>query len=504
MIFSLPTKLILVGILLSIVGVEFPAFSQEPSHKNLEYEVKVNVRMVPMFAVDKKGQPVYDLKQEEMELLVNGKPFDILYFHGFKMASKEQNRVSREKAAAAVTTATPAPRTRMPERINFIIIDSLISNMSTLEPSRIIVNRIIAQASANDAFVILESNQLEGFQYVAGPEKDKQKLYQVMAGMEKRFMRRRIQQKWLRHLSATTQGHNGAASEEALVLLNFAEHKAKNERSKYQKDLLRFSKSLKQLKLALQSTPLAKTIFLITAGHVTEGMGKNPVTYMRFLEEAAKEVSRGGALFYVINPLMQGDTQFATRMKYMADAAGGRMISGKTVSEVVTRVKQSTSAYYEMAFSPKNLTRKKYRIDVRCKRKGVTLTTITHSEKNRSYLEMKKTQRKLFVLNVINGGFWSRTLARVERVKYQKPAASTNEKRKSMEITVPLPIEMQFKKLHLFQVEIDAQTQEAHLNQSIDTPGESLNMTLRLKRGKLYYFVIIDPKKPACIYNIVR
>jgi VWFA-related protein len=478
-------------------GVTGTGAQQEPGHDALEYEVKVNVQMAPMFAVDKDGRPVYDLKQEDLELWVNGKPFEILYFNGFKIETAEESRVLRERRL-------PGKRLRAPDRLNFIIIDSLISNLNTLGPSRVIASRIIQKAPPGDAFVILESNQLDGFHYLAGPEKNKQKLVQAMADIETRYMTRRMYQKPLRNMADTTQGHNAAAIEEMMTLQFMAVKKERNERSKYQKDLLFFSKSLKQLKFALRSTPLPKTVFLISAGHVTGGMGRNPVTYLRFLEEAAKEVSRGGALFYLINPLMQGDSQKGAQLKFMADAAGGKMISGKSIKEVVTQVKQSTAAYYEIAFSPKTVSKKKYRIDVRCKRKGVALTTISHSEKERPYHRMKKTERKLFILNVVNRGFWSRTLARVKRVKYKMPVlAASGKKNNTRSIEVPIPMDMRKKTVHIYKLEVDAETSRAQLKLSKKQAAEKINLTIKLKTGKRHYFVIIEPTKALCIYNKV-
>lgn len=52
-------------------------YSQEQEHDALEYEVSVKALQVPFVAVDAQGKPVYDLKSDELELIVNKKKVDI-------------------------------------------------------------------------------------------------------------------------------------------------------------------------------------------------------------------------------------------------------------------------------------------------------------------------------------------------------------------------------------------------------------------------------------------
>jgi hypothetical protein len=144
--------------------------------KRLEYEISVNAQLVPLFAVDSKGNPVYDLKRDEIQLYEDDKVADIIYFTRY--------RVEEEKESSK-----PVPSL---ERINFIILDALISNKNTMVPGQAIARGIIDRASPGDAFVILESNRISGFQYVIGPEKDKNKINNAINKIVKRYMRRRV------------------------------------------------------------------------------------------------------------------------------------------------------------------------------------------------------------------------------------------------------------------------------------------------------------------------
>jgi hypothetical protein len=50
-------------------------YAQE--HKELKYEVAVHAQIIPMFAIDSLGNPIFDLKKEDLELWVNGNPYPV-------------------------------------------------------------------------------------------------------------------------------------------------------------------------------------------------------------------------------------------------------------------------------------------------------------------------------------------------------------------------------------------------------------------------------------------
>jgi len=462
--------------------------SQQPDpDKSLRYEVSVRAQLVPIFAVDSQGNPVFDLKQEEIQLYVDGKPFDIIFFKSYQLKSEEEQQVKIK-----------SPAVKLPERINFIIIDTLISNKNTIEPARAIVWEIIKRASAREVFVILESNQITGFQYVVGPEKNKKKLAEALEKIEKRYMRRRVHfNAWMINFSDPPEMTGRLMELEML--------RAIRERQKYQSDMSQFAHSLQQLKYALKTTTLPKTVYLISAGHMEDMLGKNPITYLRFLEDAAKAVNYGGSLFYLINPLKQKAPGKGTALKFMSDAVGGKFISDTSIPNVVSQIKRNTSAYYELAFNPLKESGQRSQIQLKCKRKGVQLTTINYSEKGRPYNLMKNIEKKMFVLNIVNGGSWSRMVAPVKQAKYkiQNMVKTNGNPDDFKQVEVAIPPDMRNRKLHLYLVEIDANTQKADLGLVKKTVGKKENLRIRLKKNKKQYFVFIEPSIPTCIYNRV-
>jgi VWFA-related protein len=492
--FVLLSAVILYGF---VISPPPPANGQQQTaadHEALEYEISVRAQLVPLFVVDNAGNPVYNLKQEELELYVDGKPFDIIFFNSFRLEVEETDEQSQAKR-----------KIRVPERINFIIIDSLVGNMNTLGPSRVIAAQIIKRATTGDAFVILESNQISGFQYVAGPAKDKMILMDALKGIEKRFQQRNLRQSFLRRQAGSTMGSGAGASDLVGSLNAIAENKRHREREQYEKDIKLFAHSLEQLKYALRSTTLPKTVYLISASGSSRALGTRSVTYFRFLENAAKAVNYGGSLFYLINPMRQKERGSGSDLKFMADAAGGTFISGTNLDDIVDQVKKSTSAYYEVAFIPSAKAGEKSVIQLKCKRKDLHLTTIAYSERERPYKEMKPIEKKLFVLNVVNGGNWSRMMGPVKRVEHKvlHSESVANGRISVKDIEIPIPVIMQHRQLHLYRVAVDIHTQKAELRLFERVSGKKEILRFNIREGKKHFFVIIEPSRPISIFNRV-
>jgi len=490
-------KQFIIAVLIFAVLISFGLLkgqTEVQDHQKLEYNVNVTAQLIPLFAVDARGNPVYDLKKEEMELLVNGKPKDILFFDGYKLDT------ANESAAKNKTKKT---KVKIPERINFIILDSMISNIGTLDSSRAIAMQLVNQATPGDAFVILESNQVSGLIHVVGPEKGKKKIAASLKQIVKRFKRRNMEQPFLKHLAAGSLGSN--SEKEAAALFGLAYNNGLREAEKYQQDVSRFAHSLKQLKFALKTTTLPKTVYLISAGPRSTEMSENAVTYLRLLEEAARAINYGGGVFYLINPLRQRRSGGGTELKFMSDAVGGRFISGTSIKDVAAQVKKSTSAYYETAFNSKTNDGEKNKILLTCKRKGVRLTSITFSEQGRPYKSMDAKERKLFVLNIISGGSWSRMVTPIKQIKYKTVADTTQSvgTELSKDIQLHVPKEIKNRKLHIYRVEIDTTNQQAGFRFSESVLPDNERMKINTPKGKRTFIVLIEPESPICYYSQV-
>jgi VWFA-related protein len=484
-------RLLLSIILFSLIFFNSAAaqHAEENITKSLEYKVDANAQLIPLFAVDNQGDPVYDLRPEEVELLVDGKLSPIIYFRKYKMTwGKAEDKQANKQ---------------FPERLNFIIIDTLISNLKTTKPAQAIAAELISGAPPGDAFVIMESNQISGFRYVVGPSKNKPKLLEAIKKLDSRYMKRRLQKS--KNLPSRRYVSIGKERAMANQLHKMDSERASREEERYQKDDRIFAHSLQQLRYALKTTTLPKMVCLISAGTVEKKSKRKAAIYLQFLGDAAKAINYGGGILHLINPLKQKKQTDVKGLQFMANAVGGKIYAAASINQLISRIKNSTSAYYELAYIPAKEKPAKSRITVIPKRKGMQLTTVAYNESSRPYRLMKTIERKLFVLNVVNGGNWSRMVAEVAPIPYRmyKPRKAQKNVNRVHYIEVLLPPKMRDKDLHIYTVDFDPVSKKADTRLIKRKASQKEKFPILIHKEKRQYFVIIEPTTTRCIYNQV-
>ena len=111
---------------------------------------------------------------------------------------------------------------------------------------------------------------------------------------------------------------------------------------------------------------------------------------------------------------------------------------------------------------------------------------------------MEPVQKKLFALNVVTNGSWSRIVGKVMMAKFKKVAAS---KEKLMTIRVPLPKVMQDRDVDMFSIRMDPKTQKTAIDVVSSKASDVVNLKIKPRKDKDQFFVIIEPTTPYCIYN---
>ncbi len=478
----------------------------EKQDRDLSYEVSVSAQLIPIYAVDKKGDPVFDLKKEEIKLYADGKPTEVIYFNGYRVEEQQRVKVS------AQTSQNPSDPTRdtLSDRIVILILDSLISNKNTYDISQTIARGIIKNAPPGDAFIIMDSNQIRGFQYIIGPEKNKQTLITALDKIKKLYLRRRMRRDKMvikeLQLVRGPRAFGNRDEEIAAIVGRMDRGVVQNNKRQYRGDIETMVRSVQELKYALRTINLPKTVFLLTANPQKVHLGGKgdelPVTYYRFMENAAKAINIGGSTFYLINPVTHRSKRKRTMLKFMTDAGHGKLIHGVNLEEIVEKVKKSTSAYYEMAFYSNKKPGEKSRTKIKCTRKGVEIVSIGYSEQGKPYHRMNDTEKKLFALSIVNRGSWSRIVSKVGRINYKKlPKQKKGVPGQTIEVDIP-PI-MRNRQLELVTLYHNPKTQKTTLKRKMKTLGERETIQVVPMPNRDSYFIIIDPQTPLCIYNQV-
>lgn len=474
------------------------AGQQEPGQQDLTYEVSVRAQVVPVFAVDAEGNPVYDLQEDEIEFSVNGKPAKIETFRSYTF-DEDQGK------GAAVDKEKPSP-----DRINFIILDWVMIDGYGMRRCLEIATKIVEGSGPNDAFIALVGARHTGLTYVFGPEKDKEKITAALAdaftrrveytskfNINMRPGHKKRRRHTYRSLTTISGSNEADLRERKIELANIENEVGLKE---YESVVAVFTDALAQLKYALKTITLPKNVYLFTGGlHKNADTGMLTIRYYDFLKKAAVAVNYGGSMLYLVNPNRMEDIQMNDALKFMAEVSGGKSFYGSNVENIVTQVRNTTSAYYELGFFPDQHTKDdKLKISLKCKRKGIKLHTINFSERPRPYKDMPVIQKKMFALNVITGGSWSRMVGKVEQTSYKK-LDSTNENTKNIEVKTPP--ELKNRESDIYILNLDPKTFKATIAVQTKVLDEKETISVPVEEGKEQYVVLVEPMQTQCVFT---
>ena len=488
----------------------FPGQTSQIQHDPLHYDVQVNAQVIPIFAVDKKGNPVYDLKEEEIELYINKKPFKILDFMSCQVTGEVEKKgdIKGEQMQTVTSKTGEEQRKRKikiksPERVNFIILDGITNSKSGLRNAKRLAIGIVKSAGPGDSFILLQAIPNTGLRYLIGPEKDKTKLLQVLETIFKN-------PDWVQMVPLRFAKDGGR--DLAISLGNMSRLEKYDLKFLQRKELLRFSRSIQDLKYALKTIRFPKTIFLVSGG-IQEFAGDRDsydqslysiLRYYETMKKAAADINKGGSLLYLVNPIPER-RRIERAISIQSKISNTKCISSSDVNDMLKQLKNNTAAYYEVAFSHTPELGENFKIKIKCKRKGVRLNTLKYGEKAKPYAEMPKLQKELYALNVVTGGSWSRMVGTVKPTLYRTLEETTGKKKIIKKINVTIPRELRGKKLDVFILNVDPATLKADikLDQRMVGEKENLDVEVVAQTGKKQYIVIVEPEKTHCIFTRV-
>jgi hypothetical protein len=228
----------------------------------------------------------------------------------------------------------------------------------------------------------------------------------------------------------------------------------------------------------------------------------------RYLDKIVKSINYGGSVIHTINPGRPNDTNDAgvsgeKSLRYLAGESGGGYFTGSDTQEIAKRIVKSTSAYYEMVFYIDPALGDNLQVELKCKRNGVRVYTAGQTEGGRSYRDMDPVQKKMFALNVVAGGSWSRNTGKVMLVPYRKLPVAKNDKEDFYTLDVPLPNQMKNKKLDIFLIQKDLETNRVDMSLVYRDAKNWVKIKIKSRGSENLekFFVIIEPLDTYCIYN---
>lgn len=495
----------------------------------ITHKVSVDVMLIPVFVINAEGNPVFDLKKEDFELSVNGIPIELTQFIQFDF-------VNRQEVLEEVTLKGREIEAKQPSRAIFIVIDSVFSSFFGYRRAKEIAADIINNGAPEDMFIVMENKAGGGLRHIAGPDENKK---DTLREIDKLKL---PSGNWDRNLNLTREWNILAdtnfydPTEVSAGLENITNLSRFMEQNAYKNQAHHFSDFLVQFKYALKTITRPKIVFLISEGidkaafkivqtpeevpqydkffsaltRDEEGVDKRKEFHdprlFKDLREIVKAMNEGGTVLYTINPgRIREDEEASGEMslKFLANESGGQYIAGVDTKKIIKKIKTTTAAYYELAFTPLPEMRKDIDIEVKCKRPGVKVNSFKKTERTKPYYRMDLVEKKLFALNTVTGGSWSRIAGKVVKIKYR----SLRDEKQGNEIIslleIPLPPKMKGRQLDLFYVQIDSQTRKVNIEVLTQTLKDRANIIVRKRENKKDFFVIIEPVFTYCVYNQV-
>ena len=389
----------------------------------LEYKISVESMLVPLFVVDKAGNPVYDLTKEDLTLFVNGKPIKIT--HLFQYIFQYDKEIISKK----IIKGTKSPEIiKKPGRVIFIIIDGTYNSMPGLKRSKEIALKLIQEGIEGDLFIIIKNTPGGGLKHIAGPDGRRSDLIKKIKKIPT------YTTIWTRDLHSTNDLTNIKGGQ--AWRRGYEARRRLVEKREYKNMVKRYSQTLSQLKYALKTITKPKIVFLISEG-IADGAFRGPeepegspilpdkkynLFLFNHLKDIVKAVNHGGSVLYTINPqdIIKSVDKGATgemSLGYLARESGGKYFAGSDVEKIVKSIKKTTAAYYELSFDFKPRLNEKLDLVVKCNRKGIRVHTLVQFEPNKPFIKMELVQKKLFALNIVTGGSWSRMVGNVTKIK---------------------------------------------------------------------------------------
>ena len=505
-----------VALFFLVLLVAGPCFAQQ----RIEEKVSVDWWVVPLFAVDRDGMPVGDLKREEVRLLVNKRPVD-----GFVLTRRAfdvEERLPREQAEAA---APPLPERK---RMVFLVFDIAFLSQQDFNKSQAIARSLVEGSAAATAFSIFTIEPYAGLRYLGGPIENKTEILDMIrnnVSLNTKAKDVKVVQEMNSYLPQSskkgpkyTEGEVDFFKEElAITSLKIANRN--------------YLKALGTLAYVLNAVQDNKFVYLFTEGiadFARRQVRHQDLEFQDQIREAAGKLGRSGALLFVVNPapvsaaaddvrlqliggpngpsLPKDDhpTSLATgsdssgedTLRYLAEESGGKYLEGEEKS-IAGRMRNMHRAYYEIAFPDSGDDRDRVRkISVEARRPGVSVYTIHSLEKSRPYAEQDEMEKEIFALNLVGRNpFFMKRMACLDMIV----TSHLREGEKDIyEILVPDGWLRQ--DLDLFKIRIDTGNGNAAIEKSPWRPQKAeQTVELDIKNNTPAVFTVINPKEQSAL-----
>jgi hypothetical protein len=535
--------LIILIIIIMGFGLVITGFSQEKfQHKPIVEDVEVNWWQVPIFALDKDGNPIIDLKETDIEVWLNNRRIDdfTLYKRPF----------TAYREPGSVTGQLPGEQKK---NIIFLLFDVAMSAETCTKQSKAIAREIASSSRPGVQFIVFTIEPFKGLKYIWGPGDNKKELLREIEKKVKGNPNERmvdIEEFYeIKTTANRKKGVGGRISKENRIDFRDKDLLRESIAEYYLRKARCFFDSFETLYLIFNSIQDNKFVYFFTEGisnSVKGNLMSGNELYKYHFEKMANYLGRSGAVLFILNPMGMHDgntliteqkrlfgydgdplqsqsyeeapdvgsptSSFSKEefrsgersLKYLAMKSGGKYLEGNNEA-ILKTLEHMHRAYYEISFPDipglKGSTRE---ITIKPKRNLASIHSLHSLERNKRYAEMNHIEKEILAVNLVTQNPLMKTLlssqpARITHIK---------ENKKKVIHTLALPENFINQQLDLYKLWIKDNLEVVSVKTESLLPKKDKIKIQFDKRGKTVpackpYFALVNRKAETVLVRAI-
>jgi VWFA-related protein len=493
--------LVLAGTALSLSALA-QAAAPEPQMSDT---VNVEIKIVPFYAVDEHGKPVLDLKQDEIEVRIDGKPVPIDTFDAFPQvggATTISNAGSPEPAAAA-----PVPKAQKPARRHVVLFfDVAFSNLRGFESGRKFAEKMVREAPESDLLYLVTYDFKSGLKQRLGPlaadEKGKKEL---LASVKKLKPEAGLLDQGADYgmpLVSRGTSKNGIPASQTSALYMAVRN---NSDAQLENNAVRLAESFQVLAEQFQRIKEPKLMVFLSQGinnrlywegsDIALQFSTAPFAHINnkqfrglhtLYEKPLQQIAETGtlSLFVNLDDKERGAGSADSSMEHMARMSGGLYLGEVDPAVANERAAGSTAAYYEAGFYLGDQKPSRSKVEVLVKRPGVRSWSAGTIKTRETWRGLSEDARKLLIVDLVEGDAEAQRARSSVRLDLNNLPGNvlgrSTEGKTLLRYEVGWPQELAGRKIDLYNVVIEPTRQAGSPNiLRFDKQGTQVDGTVR-------------------------
>lgn len=391
--------------------------------------VNVEIKIVPFYAVDEHGKPVLDLKQDEIELRIDGEPVALDTFDAFPQVGGATT-ISNEGAPAPAPAPAPgkaATPAKTAHRHVVLFFDVAFSNLRGFESGRKFAEKMVNEAPESDLLYLVTYDFRSGLDQRMGPVAANGKgKKEILASIKKLKPEAGLIDQGADFgmpLITRSEGRNGIPRAQNSALYMGVRT---NSDAQLEGNAVRLAESFQVLAEQFQRINEPKLMVFLSQGinnrlywegsDIALQFSTAPFAHINnkqyrglhtMYEKPLQQIAETGTLSMFVNldDKSRGAGSADSSMEHMARMSGGLYLGEVDPAVANVRAASSTGAYYEAGFYLTDIAQRPSRsnVEVVVTRPGVRTWSAGRIKTRETWRGLSEDARKLLIVDLVEG-----------------------------------------------------------------------------------------------------